>query len=113
MYMSPAEAASIDSPVPAKDWTAATESERLKSLQAAFEGSGLFKIATIALAYARENGFVTIELLSNLNAADRGTFLLELEKLWKNKVDEAVTVWLEPQKDKSSLRSLRGIEVKK
>ena len=44
--------------------------------------------------------------------SERGILLLEVEKILKEKIDEALMIWLEPVGDKSKLRNLRGIEIK-
>jgi hypothetical protein len=43
----------------------------------------------------------------------RGLLLLDLEKKLKDNIDNGLTVWLEPVGDKSKLRNLRGIKIKK
>lgn len=45
-------------------------------------------------------------------ADKRGTLLLDLEASLKESIDPGLVVWLEPLGDRSSLRNLRGIEVK-
>ena len=61
---------------------------------------------------ANDNGYVTIQLKVSLSTRDRGGLLLDLEQSLKKAVDESLTVWLEPQADKSKLRKLRGVIVK-
>ena len=62
---------------------------------------------------ANENGYVVVSILKPLGAGERGTLLLDIEEILKKNIDNGITIWLEPQADKSSLRKLRGIEVKK
>ena len=47
-----------------------------------------------------------------IKASERGILLLDLEQLLKNKIDQGITIWLEPVGDKSKLRNLRGIKIK-
>ena len=61
---------------------------------------------------ANENGYITIQLKASLSTRERGGLLLDLEQSLKEAVDESLTVWLEPQADKSKLRKLRGVIVK-
>ena len=61
---------------------------------------------------AQENGHIIVRLTKPLSAAERGTLLLDIEEYLKETVDLGLTVWLDPTGDKSSLRNLRGIEIK-
>ena len=61
---------------------------------------------------AKENGYIIVRLTKPLLAAERGTLLLDIEEHLKKTVDLGLTVWLDPTGDKSSLRNLRGIEIK-
>ena len=58
------------------------------------------------------DGQVIVNLLESLSADKRGPLLLDLEELLKGSVDPGLVVWLESLGDRSSLRNLRGIEVK-
>ena len=62
---------------------------------------------------ADSNGFVTIRIDRSIPANERGVMLLELEALIKKKIDDAISIWLEPVGDKSKLRNFRGINFKK
>ena len=55
---------------------------------------------------------VFIELNKAVPANERGTLLLDFEKILNENIDEGLNVWCEPIGDKSSLRNLRGIEIK-
>ena len=52
------------------------------------------------------------KVLESIASNKRGLLLLELEEQLKRKVDNGITVWLEPVGDKSKLRNLRGITFK-
>jgi hypothetical protein len=64
------------------------------------------------LVSARENGFVVLEFKNSIPVSERSDYLLEIEKKLCQFVDPAITLWIAPVGDKSSLRKLRGIEVK-
>ena len=51
-----------------------------------------------------------MKIETKIPASERGVLLLELEKSLKLKIDEGITIWLEPVGDKSKLRQLRGIK---
>jgi hypothetical protein len=46
-------------------------------------------------------------------AGARGTLLMDLEDRLRHKVSPALVVWHEAMGDRSSLRNLRGIEIKR
>ena len=66
----------------------------------------------LVIEEARQDGQVVVSLTSHVPADKRGTLLLDFEGFLKEKVDPGLVVWLEPLGDRSSLRNLRGIEVK-
>ena len=61
---------------------------------------------------AEPNGNVILKIEKSIQASERGILLLDLESLLKNKIDQAITIWLEPVGDKSKLRKLRGLTIK-
>lgn len=61
----------------------------------------------------QRDGQVIVKFLVPVGAQQRGTLLLDFEACLKQHLDVGLTVWLEPLEDRSSLRRLRGIEVKK
>jgi hypothetical protein len=105
------ENATAATPTPSKAWLSKTEDERLTALNSAINADPFQQ--RVAFLEAKENGYVVVSLKRDLGPGERGTLLLDLESLLKEKIDIGITVWLEPQKDKSALRKLRGIEVKK
>jgi hypothetical protein len=66
----------------------------------------------VTVTEARQDGQVIVSLTRPVSADKRGTLLLDFEKFLKENVDPGLVVWLEPVGDRSSLRNLRGIEVK-
>lgn len=99
--------AAIPTLAPSKDWVEASEDERIKTI-AGYLGMDNF----IRVVSANNNGFVTLSLKQPLPASERGTLLLDIEEMLKDKYDHGITVWLEPMNDKNSLRNLRGVEIK-
>ena len=66
----------------------------------------------IQIVACKSDGQVTVRLLTLLSADKRGTLLLDFEESLKKQVDNGLVVWVEALGDKSSLRNLRGIEIK-
>jgi hypothetical protein len=97
-------------PQPSAEWTQLTNHERLELVVNVTE-SGIFS-ALLEPVTALSTGFVYVELVTPLSAAERGVKLRDYESLLKSSIDESLTVWCEPVGDKSALRKLRGIEVK-
>ena len=99
----------LDTPTPKDSWLTLSDSRRLALINAEVEKKYQEYINVIA---ANDNGYVTIHLKVSLSTRERGGLLLDLELSLKEAVDESLTVWLEPQADKSKLRKLRGVIVK-
>jgi hypothetical protein len=96
-------------PTPSEKWKNANESSRKKMVQSVME---LEENSIMKVMHCNDKGYVYIELLQPLEASKRGIMLLEFEFKLKEKLDQALTIWHSPQGDKSSLRRLRGVEVK-
>lgn len=101
--------ASVDTPTPKDSWLTLSDSRRLALVNAEVEKDYQEYIDVIG---ANHDGYVTIQLKVSLSTRERGSLLLDLEQSLKEAVDESLTVWLEPQADKSRLRKLRGVIVK-
>ncbi len=101
--------ASENTPTPKDSWLTLSEEGRLALVNAEVEKKYQEFIDVIG---ANENGYITIQLKARLSTRERGGLLLDLEQSLKEAVDESLTVWLEPQADKSKLRKLRGVIVK-
>lgn len=104
--------ADVVTPKPSNKYTLLTDSERLALISKAIGGEVGRQFETIELVSAKSDGQVIIRLRDPLSADMRGTLLLDYEGLLKDLVDKGLSVWLEPLGDRSSLRNLRGIEVK-
>jgi hypothetical protein len=60
----------------------------------------------------KDDGQIILNFKVEVLAGIRGQMLLNFEKIIKKNVDKGLVIWLQPLGDKSSLRRLRGIEVK-
>lgn len=100
--------AELNTPIPNKLWINQSQKERLDDIKKVSESF----IELILPLEARDNGHVIVKLLKEFSPGDRGTLLLDYEFHLKNKIDEAITIWIEPLGDKNTLRKLRGVEVK-
>lgn len=104
--------ASVDTPTPGKSWCGLTDAERLALVNRAIETCSMPFSQTVAIVEAKPDGQVIVKLQEPVSAEKRGTLLLDLEEFMKESIDPGLVVWLEPFGDRSSLRNLRGIEVK-
>tara|TARA_B100000035_G_scaffold106391_1_gene90221 strand:+ start:231 stop:569 length:339 start_codon:yes stop_codon:yes gene_type:complete len=96
-------------PQPSQHWVLLSAEERLGLVNKELIS---LRWKYVEVLHAGSNGYITIALLEPLAPAERGHLLLDLEDRLKKKIDPGLTVWLEPQADKSVLRKLRGVEVK-
>jgi len=105
------ELSDAETPKCGDQWLEASELKRKEWVLSALvhdpEWARLIEIADL-----RDDGQVIIRLTEPLGTKRRGGLLLDFEAHLKNKVDNALNIWLEPLGDRSSLRRLRGIEVK-
>lgn len=110
--MNQLNAATIPTPTPSEDWINLPVSQRCARAAAALQGMASSRRDTLKVLDCKDDGQVILRLLEPLCAGERGTLLLDAEDHLKATLDEGLVVWLEPLGDKSSLRKLRGIEVK-
>lgn len=104
--------ATAKTPTPGPRWVGMAEADRLALVTQVIESSQLNTKTNLETVSTREDGQITVRFRQPVGPAERGTVLLDLEEYLKEKIDQGVTVWLEPLGDKNSLRKLRGIEVK-
>ena len=100
----------IETPVPGQEWISSSQNERMALVLNAWKN--IDKYLNLAVIDCRSNGEVFVEMKEPMSSNQRGTLLLDAEQELKKQVDEAITIWLEPLGDKSTLRNLRGIKVK-
>lgn len=101
-----------DTPTPAvgKEWTELSELLREIKVAGALIKGDFNKV--VSVHEVLDSGHIILSLTKPLPANIRGVLLLNIEKYLKEHIDQGLTVWLDPQGDKSSLRNLRGIEIK-
>lgn len=104
------ENAEKDSPYPSSNWINKDENERKSDISLFLKSELSYNNFEVVKAY--DNGHVILRTEKNIQANERGMLLLKLELSLKQKIEEGITLWLEPVGDKSKLRSLRGIELK-
>lgn len=99
-------------PTPGHAWCQLSDEGRLAFVNSVVGTKMASLTKVIVIEDAKPDGQVIVNLLEPLPADKRGTLLLDLEALLKESIDPGLVVWLEPLGDRSSLRNLRGIEVK-
>jgi len=104
--------ASANTPLPASAWSQRSDDERLAIVTETIDARSTFSNKGLVALEAKPDGQVIMRLLEPLPADKRGTLLLDLEGILKETIDPGLVVWLEPLGDRSTLRKLRGIEVK-
>jgi hypothetical protein len=100
-----------NSPLPSKEWKDLDENKKINLIKNVIDQTKLldqFKVISSDL-----NGNTILRIENAIPANKRGILLLEIEKKLKEKIDNSIVLWLEPVGDKSKLRNLRGIEIKK
>ena len=101
--------ANKDSPTPGESWESLSPEERLEKIND-FKKNNFEKIN---ISRMTDNGQIFVIISENVNVSERGTLLLDFEDLLQKNIDPGLYIWCEPLGDKSSLRNLRGIEIKK
>ncbi|TCS64727.1 hypothetical protein [Varunaivibrio sulfuroxidans] len=104
--------ANVPTPTPGDDWLRLRDAERRARVNAALEAMPASTRKAVNVVECKDDGQVILRLLEPLSPDKRGTLLLDVEDHLKTSLDNALVVWLEPLGDRSSLRKLRGIEVK-
>lgn len=104
--------ANTDTPIPDRAWCQRSDDERLALVKNAVCAGMATLNKILVIVEAKLDGQVIVKLLEPVPADKRGTLLLDLEAFLKESIDPGLVVWLEPFGDRSSLRNLRGIEVK-
>lgn len=104
--------ANTSTPTPNKTWLQLSDDERLSLARSALGADKLAKYGILEIVASKRDGQVIVKLLKDVPADQRGTLLLDFEAFLKESIDPGLVVWLESLSDRSSLRNLRGIEVK-
>jgi hypothetical protein len=99
-------------PAPSLQWRQLSDAERLTRVMAALRTGTTALNGFVAIAAAKQDGQIIVNLVEPMPASKRGPLLLDLEAYLKMAIDPSLVVWLEPLGDRNSLRNLRGIEVR-
>ena len=100
------------SPEPNESYIKLSEIDRLNLIESCLNNIDSNWNENFSLSSARENGFVVLEFKKSIVVDGRSSYLLDIESKLCKMVDNSITIWIAPVGDKSSLRKLRGIEVK-
>ena len=101
--------ADVNTPITKESWNNLTDKERFDMVNNEVNNSSFNSINVVS---AQKNGQILVTLIDQVMADKRGNLLLDFEEHLKSTIDEGLNVWCEPLGDKSSLRNLRGIEIK-
>jgi hypothetical protein len=104
--------ANAETLTPGSAWRRMSNDERLSLINDAIANHFGSSNEALEIVEVKVDGQVIVTLHKPVSANKRGTLLLDLEDLLKQLIDPGLVVWLEPLGDRSSLRNLRGIEVK-
>jgi hypothetical protein len=104
------DVAALDSPVVSNFWRNLEPNERLKRVIEVRDSNTRF--SPIQTSRVFPNGEIFVNLVEAIPASIRGSLLLDFEAELKSKIDNGIVVWCEPIGDKSTLRNLRGIQIK-
>jgi hypothetical protein len=100
-----------ETPAPSESWRALPSTVRLDRIRATLASEPRFSEYLEAVD-ARQDGEIILRFVVPVGAGQRGALLLDFEARIKHGIDRGLHVWLEPLGDRSSLRRLRGIQVK-
>ena len=100
--------ANEDSPVIGDYWKSLSSEQRLEKINNLKRDN----FNEITIARSTIYGQIFVNVSENINVAERGNLLLDFEDALKRNIDQGLNIWCEPIGDKSSLRNLRGIEIK-
>jgi hypothetical protein len=104
--------ATVKSPETTSKWSTQSESDRIDQIRSIVQKKDASWNEKFNIISARKNGFVVFEFVKSIPVSERSKYLLDIESNLCEKLDSAITIWIAPVGDKSSLRKLRGIEVK-
>ena len=100
----------VDTPSPEKSWLELKDLKRISRVNDVI--AQLNDSNKITCTRALSSGEVYLKILESIPVSERLDFFLDLELELKKSIDNAIFVSCEPLGDKSSLRNLRGIQVK-
>ena len=92
-----------------ESWKKLDQESRLERLNDVIQETHFKEL--LIFTRALDSGAVYVSMQQSIGPSLRGTTLLDLEELLKNKVDKGLNVWCEPIGDRNSLRNLRGVQI--
>jgi len=98
-----------ETPTASAHWRCMTPDERTSLMASCLTECNLD--GTLKPSACGEDGMVYFIQLASMPVNSRADMLIDFEEYLKEKVDAALTVWIEPQADKNSLRKFRGVKV--
>jgi hypothetical protein len=103
--------ANVKTPTTGDNWIALDQNKKIDLVMNELRKDQNFK--NFHVSEALDNGQIVFVVKETIPSNIRGLLLLDLEKKLKDNIDNGLTVWLEPFGDKSKLRNLRGVKIKK
>ena len=100
----------LDSPLVSDFWHKLEANEKLRRVNEVLDSDTRF--SQIKISRVLVSGEIFVNLTEAIPASIRGSLLLDFEAELKSKIDLGIVVWCEPLGDKSTLRNLRGIQIK-
>ena len=100
-----------NTPKTSDEWKNMIEKDRIILINSILKSTKIYE--SFEVLKAQENGHVILKTEKAIQASERGILLLEMEEKLKKEIDIGITIWLDPVGDKSKLRNLRGIKIKK
>jgi hypothetical protein len=100
------------SPKSSTQWLNLSENDRIEKIKFILSDIDIEWQEKYNIISARNNGFVIFEFIKSIPVDERAKYFLNIESYLCKKIDDSITIWIAPVGDKSSLRNLRGIEVK-
>ncbi len=101
--------AKVKTPTTNNEWLSLSKEKRVELIKLELKKK---KIDNFEIYDAPDDGRIIFKVTDPIQSNKRGLLLLDLEEQLKKKINNGLTVWLEPVGDKSKLRNLRGITFK-
>jgi len=104
--------ASNQTPIASNTWSSSLEEDRIVQIELLINNYDKFWKEKFKIVSANDKAYVTMEFIKSIPVDERSSYFLRLESILCQEIDPSITIWISPVGDKSSLRNLRGIEVK-
>jgi hypothetical protein len=104
--------ANANGPELSTQWVSLSETNRIEKIKFQLSEIDINWQSKYMVVSARDNGFVFFEFIKSIPVDERANYFLNIETYLCEKVEASITIWFAPVGDKSSLRNLRGIELK-